>query len=302
MILEVEDLRKYYGSEPGSLSCKLGSRKGRGVVKAVDGVSFRLWRGETLGLVGESGCGKTTLARCILRLVEPSSGRIDFMGEDFLSLSGRLLRARRKHLQAVFQDPYASLNPRMRVEQILAEPLIVHRIGDRKQRRDRIAALLKVVGLDPGCGQLLPAEFSGGQRQRIAIARALAPQPDLIVADEPVSSLDASLQGQMVRLLEDLKSRFRLTLLFISHGLPMVRQVCDRVAVMYRGRLLEVAPARQLFETPLHPYTRLLLESIPEADPRLRRKGPPGRRQAGLAAKGDLVEVERGHWVAEPSY
>ena len=260
-LLEVRDLNKVFSG-----SASLPWKKAPGI-RAVDGVSLSLQRGETLGLVGESGSGKTTLGRMILRLLEADSGEIIFDGTDLLALSGKRLKPFRRRMQAVFQDPYGSLNPRMKVGAIVAEGLEVFRVSDRRGRRERVAELLKLVGLPEAAAERYPHEFSGGQRQRIGIARALALEPDFLLCDEPVSSLDVSVQAQVLNLISDLRDRMGLTCLFIAHDLGVVEHMADRVAVMYRGRIVEEGPAAAVYSDPRHPYTRLLLDSIPVPDP-----------------------------------
>jgi oligopeptide transport system ATP-binding protein len=272
-LLEVENLAKHYPVKRGLILART-----IGAVRAVDGVSFTLARGETLALVGESGCGKSTTARLVLRLIEPTQGRVTFDGTDVTAASPEALRALRRRMQIVFQDPYASLNPRLTVAETLTEPMIVHGIGDASERAARVEELLGLVGLAPYHASRYPHEFSGGQRQRIGIARALSVRPELIVCDEPVSALDVSIQAQVVNLLAGLKQRFGLSYLFIAHDLAVVKHVADRVAVMYLGALVELAPKHALFATPRHPYTRALLAAIPHPDPSRRGRvtPPPG--------------------------
>lgn len=265
-LLAVENLVKYFPVKKGVLSRTVGH------VKAVDGVSFVIWQGETMGLVGESGCGKTTLGKTVIRLLEPTSGRVVFKGTDICSLSSTEMRKLRRHVQMVFQDPYASLNPRMTAGQIIGEPLSIHGVAKGKEKEERVAALLMTVGLDPRHIRRYPHEFSGGQRQRIGIARALAVQPELIVCDEPVSALDVSIQSQIINLLVDLQEQFGFTYLFVSHDLSVIRHISDRVGVMYLGKLVEVADANELFSSPLHPYTEALLSAIPVPDPEAKKR------------------------------
>jgi len=314
-LLQVRSLKKYFPIRRGIFSAVSGW------VKAVDGVSLHLAPGETLALVGESGSGKTTTGRCILRLLEPTSGSVTFDGVDLLSLPPRAMRRMRRQIQVVFQDPYASLNPRMRIRTIIREPLDIHRIGaGRKERDEMVAALLRRVGLDPSMRDRYPHEFSGGQRQRIGVARALALKPRLIVADEPVSALDVSVQAQVINLLIDLQEEFGIAYLFIAHDLAVVERIADRVAVMYLGQIVEVATREEIFRNPLHPYTRALLQAIPIPDPaRVRERQvlhgdlpspsqpPPGCRfhtrcpsavEACPRIEPPLVEVSPGHLAA----
>ena len=256
-LLEAADLVKHFPAGGGS------------VVHAVDGVSLTVRRGETLGIVGESGCGKSTLGRLLVRLLDPTSGTVRFRGDDITTLSHRELRPYRRELQMIFQDPYASLNPRRRVGQIIADPLEIHGVGGREDVKRRVQELLDVVGLLPQHVNRFPHEFSGGQRQRVGVARALALNPQLIVADEPVSALDVSIQAQVVNLLDDLQDEFDLTYVFIAHDLGVVHHVSDRIAVMYLGVVVESAPADDLYARPIHPYTEALLSAVPIPDPRL---------------------------------
>jgi peptide/nickel transport system ATP-binding protein len=276
-LLEVNDLKRHFDVSPPALE-RLLQGKPRALVKAIDGVSFSIKRGETFSLVGESGCGKTTVARCVVGLYRPTAGTIVFDGVDLGSLRQRKAIAPvRRRMQMIFQDPYASLNPRWRVRKIVAEPLVTHGLaGDKTALRARVGELLEQVRLSPADGDKFPHEFSGGQRQRISIARALAANPEFLVCDEPTSALDVSVQAQILNLMKDLQRRLGLTYLFISHNLAVIYQISDRVGVMYLGKLVELADAERLFATPRHPYTRLLLETIPRLDP---PTGPLGERE-----------------------
>jgi peptide/nickel transport system ATP-binding protein len=265
-LVRVEDLKVYFPIKSGIVI-----ERRVGDIRAVDGITFEIKRGETLGLVGESGCGKTTVGRTILRLYPPTEGRILFEGTDIAFLSEKELRGLRRRMQMVFQDPYSSLNPRQNVANIVAEPLKVHGLADGRDIDKQVQHLLDIVGLPKGAGNRYPHEFSGGQRQRIGLARSLALNPDLIVADEPVSALDVSIQAQIINLLEDLQNEFDLTFLFIAHDLAVVRHISDRIAVMYLGKIVEVAPADRLYLAPLHPYTRALLSAVPIPDPAVER-------------------------------
>jgi oligopeptide transport system ATP-binding protein len=267
------------------------------VVRAVDDVSFAINEGDMFGLVGESGSGKSTTGRCILRLIEPDSGEVLFRDENVLQFSRNRMRLARRNMQIVFQDPYSSLNPRMRAGDIVEEPLIIHRLGTRSERRDRVRELFDLVGLDDVHLGRYPSEFSGGQRQRIGIARALALNPALVVADEPVSALDVSIQAQVIQLLLELRSRLRLTYLFIAHDLRLVEHVCNRVAVMYLGKIVEMADVHALFKDPVHPYTRALLSAVPRLDP----DAPRTRVEFDTSTfrrEVPMREIAASHWAA----
>jgi ABC-type oligopeptide transport system ATPase subunit len=290
-LVEVRHLVKHFSRGGGLLQAPAVS------VRAVDDVSFAIDEGAMFGLVGESGSGKSTTGRCILRLIEPDSGEVHFRGENVLRYSKSRMRLARREMQVVFQDPYSSLNPRMRAADIVEEPLIIHRLGSPSERRARVAELFDVVGLDSAHLGRFPHEFSGGQRQRIGIARALALDPAFLVADEPVSALDVSIQAQVIQLLLELRSRLRLTLLFIAHDLRLVEHICDRVAVMYLGKIVEMGDTQTLFGNPTHPYTRALLSAVPRLDP-----DEPRTRvefeSATFERDVPLREIGRGHWAA----
>ena len=289
-LVEVRRLVKHFVRKQGLL-------RAPSVVKAVDNVTFAIDEGEMFGLVGESGSGKSTTGRCILRLIEPTSGEVFFRGENVLEFSTERMRMTRRDMQIVFQDPYSSLNPRMRVGDIVEEPLVIHRLGTKPERRARVAELFELVGLEPAHVLRFPHEFSGGQRQRIGIARALALNPALVIADEAVSALDVSIQAQVVKLLLDLKERLTLTYLFIAHDLRLVEHICTRVAVMYMGKIVELGETRALFASPTHPYTKALLSAIPVLDP-----DAPRRRidldPASFEREAPLREIGAQHWAA----
>ncbi|WP_334071911.1 MULTISPECIES: ABC transporter ATP-binding protein [Paenibacillus] len=306
-LIEVEGLKKYFNVGSGN------------VLKAVNDISFSIAEGETLGLVGESGCGKSTAGRTILRLYEPTAGSVRFNGTDINKLSPRKMKAMRRDMQMIFQDPYASLNPRFTVTDIIGEALDIHGMaGSRAERKKRVEELLDMVGLNPDHATRYPHEFSGGQRQRIGIARALAVNPKFIICDEPISALDVSIQAQVVNLLKELQDRLGLTYLFIAHDLSMVKHISDRVAVMYLGRIVEMAESEELYANPLHPYTKTLLSAIPIPDPEVEANkkrilledtgnGPISSAKDGSASGGafdlensELVEVSKGHWVSMP--
>lgn len=287
-LMQVRGLKKYFPITQGILIQRKVAD-----IKAVDGLDFDIKRGETLGLVGESGCGKSTTGRSILQLYRPTEGEVLFDGKDLVKLSGESLRKMRRNMQMIFQDPYASLNPRMTVGDIIGEPLEVHNIAKGKEKKERVQELLQIVGLNPYFVNRYPHEFSGGQRQRIGVARALAVQPDFIVCDEPISALDVSIQAQIINLLEELQSKFNLTYLFIAHDLSVVRHISDRVAVMYLGKIVELTDRDSLYKNPLHPYTKALLSAVPIPDPIIEEKreriilvgDPPSPRNPPLGCR-----------------
>ncbi len=289
-LVAIEDLRMWFPIKSGIVL-----DRHVGDVKAVDGVSLTIERGETLGLVGESGCGKSTVGRTMLRLYEPTGGRIVFDDVDITRLSDSQLQPLRRRMQMVFQDPYASLNPRHSVGRIVGEPIRVHGISSRTEAASRVRELLEIVGLPPDAGNRFPHEFSGGQRQRIGLARALALNPELLVCDEPVSALDVSIQAQIINLLEELQADFGLTYLFIAHDLAVVRHISTRIAVMYLGKIVEVAPADDLYENPLHPYTITLLSAIPIPDPLVERRRTPILVEGDLPSPANPPEACRFH-------
>ncbi len=319
-LVEVNNLKMYFPITEGILI-----QTHAGFVKAVDGISFMIKKGETLGLVGESGCGKTTTGRCILQLENSTAGEIKFDGVELTSLDARQLRDVRRKIQVIFQDPYSSLNPRMKVGDIIGEPMYVHGLEpDKEKRRKRVRELLTTCGLRPEMDDRYPHEMSGGQRQRVGIARALALEPEFIICDEPVSALDVSIQAQVINLLEDLRDKFNLTYLFIAHDLSVVRHLCHRVAVMYLGKIVELAECDELYDNPMHPYTKALLSAVPVPDPEIEEErqriivsgeipspiNPPSgcvfNPRCSIAADGCrgevpvLRELKPGHWVACP--
>jgi len=316
-LIQVRNLKMHFPITRGLLF-----QRKVGAIKAVDGISFDIKRGETLGLVGESGCGKSTTGRALLQLYRPTAGEVFFEGDNLTKLTGERLRRMRRRMQMIFQDPYASLNPRMTVGDIIGEPLVVHNISSGQGRRERVQELLRIVGLNPYFVNRYPHEFSGGQRQRIGVARALAVQPDFIVCDEPISALDVSIQAQIINLLEELQEQFNLTYLFIAHDLSVVRHISDRIAVMYLGKIVELTGRKELYDRPLHPYTQALLSAVPIPDPVVEEKRrrvilegdvpSPANPPLGChfstrcpvatdmckEQEPEFVDVGGGHWVA----
>ena len=282
LLIQVRDLKKYFYRE-GFLSAE------KKPIRAVDGISFSIRKGETLGLVGESGCGKTTAGKSILRLIEPTSGQILFKGQDIVSLDRKAMRKLRPHMQFIFQDPYESLNPRMKVGEIVGEGMEVHGIARGKEKMRKVSEILEQVGLHPQDASRYAHEFSGGQRQRIGIARAISLHPELVVADEPVSALDVSIQAQILNLLTDLRDQLGLTYLFISHDLRIVKHISDRIAVMYMGKMVEMANSNDLFKRPLHPYTQMLLKAIPKLDPSQKREEAPFKEEQRPSPPGGCL-------------
>ena len=291
-LLEVKDLKMYFENKKGFLGKKIE------YVKAVDGVSFKIQKGETIGLVGESGCGKSTTGYSIMRLYKPTAGEIIFDGKDIAQLSAAEVWPYRKRMQMIFQDPYASLNPRMTVSDIIGEPLDIYHLYEGKERQERIYELLNTVGLGKDHASRYPHEFSGGQRQRVGIARALAVNPDFVVCDEPISALDVSIQAQVVNMLEDLQASLGLTYLFIAHDLAIVRYIIEKIGVLYHGKLVEVAPTEELFENPIHPYTKSLLSAVPTPNPRKEKnKVLVPFDGTSFTGQGEMKEISPEHFV-----
>ena len=297
-LLKVEHLSKEFPAESGMFAKRFSKR----VVSAVNDISFEIYPGETFGLVGESGCGKSTTGRTIMRLTKPTAGKVFFQGKDVAEMSKHEIKDMRREMQFIFQDPYASLNPRMTIGEIVSEPMTIHGVGTKEERIERVRELLDVVGLNPEHINRYPHEFSGGQRQRIGIARAIVLEPDLIIADEPISALDVSIQAQVINLLNDLRNKMGLTIMFIAHNLSVVKYFSDRIGVMYYGKLVELADSDELFEHPLHPYTKSLLSAIPYPDPhhekhRQRIEYKPLKEHDYSVNKPSLREIKPGHFI-----